>query len=226
MLHPVGPSCSFTGVSPSSPAHRPLRRTPVSLGAPGPLAEHLHALGAAWCRKQRAGCLCPLGVRVQLVQRPCCHTVSCLSACLSVWSPFPWHSVSGRVQQPLTPSAASGLLCCSPLTAPSVRTCSASRCSGTLCCGSCTVLSSRASQIQKHGGSSVWAWRQGRGLCFPGLWCRMGIVIQCSHSSLLALHACAHIPGDVPGQAGQGSEQADRVAGVPARCRDVGLGDL
>ena len=34
------------------------------------------------------------------------------------------------------------------------------------------------------------------------------------------------IPGNIPGQAGRGSEQPDRVEDVPAYCRSVGLDDL
>ena len=34
------------------------------------------------------------------------------------------------------------------------------------------------------------------------------------------------IPGNIQGQAGQDSEQPDRVEGVPAHCSGVGLDDL
>ena len=34
------------------------------------------------------------------------------------------------------------------------------------------------------------------------------------------------IPGNIQGQVGQGSEQPDLVADVPAHCRGVGLDDL
>ena len=34
------------------------------------------------------------------------------------------------------------------------------------------------------------------------------------------------IPGNIPGQAGRGSERPDLVGDVPAHCRGVGLGDL
>jgi len=35
-----------------------------------------------------------------------------------------------------------------------------------------------------------------------------------------------HIPGNVQGQVGQGSEQHGLVKDIPARCRGVGLDDL
>ena len=34
------------------------------------------------------------------------------------------------------------------------------------------------------------------------------------------------VPGDIQGQAGQGSEQSDLSVGVPVHCRGVGLDDL
>jgi len=36
----------------------------------------------------------------------------------------------------------------------------------------------------------------------------------------------SHVPGDIQGQAGQGSEHPDLPVGVPVHCKRVGLGDL
>ena len=38
--------------------------------------------------------------------------------------------------------------------------------------------------------------------------------------------ADAPVPGNIQGQIGRGSEQPDRVEGVPAHCREGGLDDL
>ena len=69
-------------------------------------------------------------------------------------------------------------------------------------------------------------WAGQRSRVYAHVWLHATSIKQPALERVAQRGSGGPIPGNIPDQVGQGSEQPDLVSGVPARCGGVGLDDL